>query len=125
VKRSLLLALASSLVLAAALVPAVLAADDPAPAEPTRALVPSPTPADGNGEIVIDPTFITETPAPRATPRGEVRAATGRPQRTPPATDTNSAETAPGTGLQVLLLVAIAGCSFALLAARVPAARRS
>ena len=124
VKRSPLLALAISLLLAVALVPAVLAADEPAPAEPTPTVEPTPTAGDGNGEIVIDPTFITETASPTATPRGEVRGATGRPDRTPPATDTISARTAPGTGLQVLLLVAIAGCSFALLAARVPAARR-
>lgn len=124
-KRSLLAALALSLVLAAVLVPAVLAADAPAPVEPTPSAEPTPTPPDGNGEIVIDPTFITSTPTPTATPAGEVQGATGRPDRTPPATDTISAETAPGTGLQVLLLLAISGCSFALLAARVPPARRS
>lgn len=114
-----------SFLLAVTLVPAVLAADEPAPAEPTPTVEPTPTPGDGNGVIVIDPTFISESPSPAPTPRGEVRAATGRPDRTPPATDTTSAETAPGTSLQVLLLVAISGCSFALLAARVPPARRS
>lgn len=126
VKRSALLALAIALVVAAALVPPALAADEPVPAGPTPTVEPTrtPTPGDGNGEIVIDPTFIIETASPTATPRGEVLRVTGRPDRTPPATDTISAQTAPGTGLRVLFLVAIAVCSFALLAARVPAARR-
>ncbi len=112
------------------MVPAVLAADDGVPAGPTPVVEPSaqpdptPTPFDGNGEIVIDPTFITETPQPASTPVGQVLGATGRPQATPPATDTIPAATAPGTSLHVLLLLAIAGSVIALLAARVPAARR-
>jgi hypothetical protein len=131
VKRSLLAALALAALLATAAVPSVLAADDGAPGaepaptvEPTAQPDPTPTPFDGNGEIVIDPTFITTTPAPAATPVGEVLGATARPDATPPATDTIHAATAPGTSLHVLLLLAIAGSVVALLAARVPAARR-
>jgi len=131
VKRSLLSALALALLLATAAVPAVLAADDGAPAadptpavEPTAQPDPTPTPFDGNGEITIDPTFITSTPTPAATPVGEVLGATGRPDATPPATDTIMAVTAPSTSLHVLLLLAIAGSVLALLAARLPAARR-
>jgi hypothetical protein len=130
VKGSLLSALALALLLAAATVPAVLAADDGAPvdpaptAEPTVQPDPTPTPFDGNGEIVIDPTFIIETSEPAATPVGEVQGATGRPLATPPSTDTIRAATAPGTGLHVLLLLAIAGSAIALAFARVPAARR-
>jgi hypothetical protein len=131
VKRSLLPALALALLLAAAAVPAVLAADDGAPApdptpvtDPTAPPDPTPTPLDGNGEIVIDPTFITSTPEPAATPVSEVLGATGRPDATPPATDTITATTAPGTSLHVLLLLAVAGSVLALLAARRPVARR-
>lgn len=130
VKRSLLSALALALLLATAAVPAVLAADDGAPAaeptpavEPTAQPDPTATPFDGNGEITIDPTFITSTPTPAATPVGEVLGATGRPDATPPATDTIKAATAPSTSLYVLLLLAIAGSVLALLATR-PAARR-
>jgi hypothetical protein len=128
VKRSPLVALALALLVVAALVPAVLAADGttqggPPPAvEPTP--TPEPTPFDGNGEISIDPTFVTETPAPAATPVGRVSGATGTPQATPPSTDTVTAATAPGTGPGALLLLAIAGASLALLVARVPRARR-
>ena len=130
VKRSFLPAIAIALLLAAATVPAVLAADDEAPAEPTPVVEPTaqpdptPTPFDGNGEITIDPTFIVATPTPASTPVGEVLAATGRPDATPPATDTIPAATAPGTSLHVLLLLAIAGSVIALLVARAPAARR-
>ena len=135
VKRSLLSALALVLLLAMGAVPSVLAADEGAPvaeptAEPTPVVKPTtqpdptPTPFEGNGEIIIDPTFITSTPAPAATPVGEVRGTTGRPDATPPATDTITATTAPGTSLHVLLLLAIAGSVLALLAARQPAARR-
>lgn len=129
-KRSLLSALALTLLLAAAVAPAVLAADDGAPAEPTPVANPTaqpdptPTPFDGNGEITIDPTFITATPTPAPTPVGEILAATGRPDATPPATDSLPAATAPGTNLRVLLLLAIAGFVIALLAAQAPAARR-
>ena len=51
------------------------------------------------------------TPAPAATPVSEVLGATGRPQRTPPPTDTigGGSTSTPGTGLQVLLLLGIAG----------------
>jgi hypothetical protein len=143
VKRSILSALALALLLAAAAVPAVLAADDGAPApdptpvtdptaqpdptrvtDPTAQPDPTPTPFDGNGEIVIDPTFITSTPEPAEKPVGEVLGATGRPDATPPATDTITATTAPGTSLHVLLLLAVAGSVLALLAARRPVARR-
>jgi hypothetical protein len=125
VKRTVL-AIAAAAFLAAMLVPAALAADDGPldPAEPTPVAEPTappaPTPGDGNGEIVIDPTFIAATP----TPAGEVQGATSRPRTTPPPTDTITATTASGTGLQVLLVLGVAGSFLALLAARVPPVRR-
>ncbi|HYO41940.1 MAG TPA: hypothetical protein VES19_01970 [Candidatus Limnocylindrales bacterium] len=125
----MLSALAIALQLAAAMVPAVLAADEGVPVEPSPVVEPTPQPEPTatpveNGEITIDPTFIVATPAPASTPVGEVLGATGRPDATPPATETFPAGTASGASLHVLLLLAIAGSAIALVAAGVPAARR-
>lgn len=112
-------------VLAMVLAPAAQAADEPqprvlpTPPTPTAVAGPTATPFDGNGEIVIDPTFIIET----ATPAGDVEGLTGRPDVTPPPTDTITATTTPGTGLQVLLVLGVVGSLLALLAARSPVAR--
>lgn len=100
---------------------AVPAGTEPTPvAEPSTAPEPSATPFDGNGEVVIDPTFIT----PTAEPHGQVLGATGRPEATPPSTDAITAATTSGTGLHVLLVLGVAGSLLALLAVRVPPARR-
>jgi hypothetical protein len=129
--KRLLLAAASALVLAAALVPSVLAADGsetdpvaPTPSvEPAGTPEPPPTPVP-NGEIVIDPTFITEIPDPTATPAGAVAGATGRPRVTPPATDTFTNASAPSSAsLQVLSVLAVAVLLPALLVGLRPGKR--
>jgi hypothetical protein len=111
----LTLVIGSALVLAAVLAPAVLATDDSTPA---ATVSPAPTPV--QGEIVIDPTFITTTPDPA----GVVAGATGRPNVTPPPTDTATVATTPGTGLQVLLVLGVVGPLLALLGSREPNRRR-
>ena len=57
----------------------------PVDEQPTDARPTDAQPTDDR-VVVYDPVFIT--PAPVATPVGEVRGATGRPDVTPPATDT-------------------------------------
>ena len=121
VKRSLI-GIVIALGLTIMLVPPALAADGEPPAvEPTTtpAVEPTPTPIE-NGEIVIDPTFITTTP----TPAGQVAGATGRPEPTPPSTDAITHATASGTSLQVLLVLGVAGSLLGLVAARLPVRRR-
>jgi hypothetical protein len=116
VKRSTI----ASTVLAALL--ALGAASTAFAADPSGDPVISETP-NPSGEISVDPTFIT--PAPEATPVSDVMGATGRPERTPPPTDTIGAPAkAPGTGLQVLLLLGVAGSSLVLIAGRLPVTRR-
>jgi hypothetical protein len=125
-----LLALATVLLLVLALAPAALAADGddpvatdaaPTPA-PTLAPDPTATPFDGNGEIVVDETFIT---TPTSTPAGQVRGATGAPQRTPPATDTVGVPATHGSGLQPLLVLLAGGSSVALVLGSLPVLRPS
>ncbi len=127
-KRSFLASVALVLTLAAATVPATVAADpgsleSSAPADP----VPTATPVvtddriAPDGEISIDPTFITATPTPAAA--GEVKDAAGRPRVTPPPTDSVDAKAASGATLQALMLFAVLGLSLALIAARAPARR--
>jgi hypothetical protein len=113
------LALTAALLLMLLLAPVTLAAEgdelvptDAAPA-PTLVPEPTPTPFEGNGEIVIDETFVT---TPSSTPAGQVRGTTGRPQRTPPATDTADVPATHGTGLQPLLAVLAGGSLLALVA---------
>ncbi len=118
-------AMATAALLALSVSPGVLAAegaDDPAPSatlavDPAASSDPIPTPVE-NGEIVIDPTFFAASPEPQ----GGVAAETGRPQVTPPATDTYPPAARPGSGLHVLLVLAVAGSLLAL--AVVPHARR-
>ena len=113
--------------IALAMAPVVLADDgpvtpaaDPTPVvEPTAPPVPTATPVE-NGEIVIDPTFIVATPAPA----GQVAAASGRPQPTPPATDTITPAATRSTGLHALLVLGVAGSSLWLAVARGPSRRR-
>jgi hypothetical protein len=116
------IAIATAVVVGALVAPAALAADEPGPVpEPTAVPAPTATPVE-NGEIVIDPTFIIATP----TPAGAVHAATGRPDVTPPATDTGSLAmtTTPGTSLQVLGVLGVVGTLLALAAGLIPAGRR-
>lgn len=132
--KRLLLAAAAALVLAAALSPSVLAADPtgdgPASSGPTAGptVAPAPTPepgsVPGDGEISIDPTFITETPEPTATPAGSVAGVTDRPRVTPPPTDTDPTSAPSGTSLQVLSVLAVAVLLPALLVGRSPGGRR-
>jgi hypothetical protein len=126
VKRSFIASIALSLAIVATVVPAVLAADpvvveSPAPSAPAPAATPIPT--DGatppDGEISVDPTFIT------AAPSGAVLGATGRPDVTPPPTDAiTTTSTAGGATLQALLVVLAAVSILVLLAGRLPDARR-
>ena len=64
-----------------------------------------------DGEVVYDPYFVS--PAPDATPEGAtvdaVQGGIGRPQLTPPATDTLDAETGRQGGSGVLFPVAALG----------------
>ena len=129
VKRSLVASIASvalSLALLAAAGPAVLAVDSSvsesaAPVGPAPAATPVP-PDDGtppDGEISVDPTFIT------APPSAAVLAATARPDPTLPPTDVTAATaTAGGATLHALLLVLAAVSTLILLATRTPHARR-
>lgn len=131
-KRQLIASLAISLTLALSAGAVAYAADDIAPSPDASAVV-APTPTDdatttpgptaGGGEISIDPPFVT--PTPDATPSSEVLGAAGRPELTPPPTDAvGGRTTAPGSGVAVLLLLAIAATSLMLLAGRLPVARR-
>jgi hypothetical protein len=116
VKRSILASTAIALLLALGAASSVLA-DDPTD-DPFASAAPNPS-----GEIAVDPTFIT--PRPTATPKSEVLGATGRPQRTPPPTDTVGAPSqSPGSGLQVLLVLGVAGSTLVLIVGRLPVARR-
>jgi len=116
VKRSFIMATAVALLLALAAASSVLAAD------PTDDPFVSETP--NPSEIAIDPTFVTPEATP--TPVSEVLGATGRPQRTPPPTDTVGAPSqSPGAGLQALLLLGVAGITLVLMVGRLPVARRS
>ena len=131
--------LSGLLVLAALVAPmAALAADgteptdaQPTERQPTDARRPRPAQVldDGfDGEIVYDPYFISPEPdaTPEMAPVGAVRGATGRPQLTPPATDTTgvTADRQGGTSVP-LLLVALAAFSTTVLAlGRAPAVRR-
>jgi hypothetical protein len=115
-QRSILV-ISAALVLVALLAPTAFAADDPTPA---ATAAPEPTPVTGQGEIVIDPTFITATPIPE----GDVAGTTGRPDVTPPPTDSIAAATRSGSGLQVLLVLLVVGSLLAMLGSREPARRR-
>jgi hypothetical protein len=86
---------------------------------------PHSTPAPTDGEVVYDGPFLTPTPDP--TPAGEVLDATGAPAMTPPNTDTTDGRTSSvaGAGLPPLLMVVAGFSLMALLAGRVPPARRS
>jgi hypothetical protein len=116
VKRSVIASTAVALLLALGAAASAFAAD------PAQSPVISETP-NPSGEISVDPTFIT--PKPAATPVSEVMGATNRPQRTPPPTDTlGEPAQVPGSGLQVLLLLGVAGSSLVLFVGRLPVARR-
>jgi hypothetical protein len=121
-----LLAIATALLLVVMLAPAALAADgeEPVPTDavPTPTLVPEPTstPGDGNGEIVVDETFVT---TPSSTPAGQVGGTTGKPQHTPPATDTVAASATHGSALPPLLALLAGGSVLALVAGSLPAVR--
>jgi hypothetical protein len=116
---------AGALGLALLIPTAVLAADpsgeplasDPASAQPSD--TPSASPSDGNVEV--DPTFIV---SPTPTPVGAVLSATGKPERTPPPTDTGSQRPTSSTpqGLPILLLAVLA--TICLAFARTPDVRR-
>ncbi len=117
---------AAGLVVAALAAPVAAFAAEPgadpsgssADAQPTEA-----QPTDG-GEVVYDPIFLT--PTPDATPVGEVRAITSRPDPTPPATDSigGPATRTSGSGVEAILLGLAGLSSMVLLLGRVPAARR-
>ena len=97
--------------------------EQPTDAQPTDEQPTDAEPTD-DGVVVYDPVFIT--PAPAATPIGEVRAATGRPDVTPPATDTinGHGSTTVGRGLEPVLIVLGGLSALILLLGRVPGARR-
>jgi hypothetical protein len=121
-----LLAIATALLLLVTVAPAALGADgeEPVPTDavptPTLMAEPTPTPFDGNGEIVVDETFVT---TPSSTPAGQVRGTTGKPQHTPPATDTVAASATHGSALQPLLAMLAGGSVLALVAGSLPALR--
>ena len=115
-KRSVIASTAIALLLALGAATSAFAAD------PSGDIVISETP-NPSGEISNDPPFVT--PEPAATPVSEVMGAKGRPERTPPPTDTvGEPAQAPGSGLQVLLLLGAAGSTLVLIAGRLPVARR-
>lgn len=119
-KRTFIAATAIALLLALGAGSSVFAADDQNPDPPAVDVSAAPS-----GEISVDPTFIT--PGPVATPISEVMGATGRPvRRTMPPTDTidGGPAQAPGSGLQLILLLAVGGSSLVLIAGRLPVARR-
>jgi hypothetical protein len=95
----------------------------PVDEQPTDAQPTDEQPTD-DGVVVYDPEFIT--PAPAATPVGEVRGVTGRPDVTPPATDTIAAPGSgtAGRGLELVLLVLGGLSALILLLGRTPGARR-
>lgn len=78
-----------------------------------------------DGEVAVDDGFVT--PDPSGTPVGEVRGVTGRPDMTPPPTDTIAAPAgiAANGGFQAILLVLAGLSTLVLVLGRVPAARRS
>jgi hypothetical protein len=121
VKRTVIASTAVALLLALGAAGSVAAADGDFTPPPTTEESAAPT-----DEIAIDEVFVTPTPA--ATPVSEVLGATGRPQhatRTPPPTDALVAPASePGSGLQMILLLGIAGSSLVLVAGRLPVARR-
>ncbi|MFN8631670.1 MAG: hypothetical protein U0838_15540, partial [Chloroflexota bacterium] len=87
-------------------------ASQPASEQPTDSASADPS----QGTVEVDPTFIA---APTAKPSGAVLAATGKPERTPPPTDTQSQRPAasPSHGLPILLIVLATIC---LACARMP-----
>ena len=97
--------------------------EQPTDEQPTDEQPTDAQPTD-DGVVVYDPVFIT--PAPVATPVGEVRGVTGRPDVTPPATDTidGSGLTTAGRGVEPVLVVLGGLSALILLLGRVPGARR-
>jgi hypothetical protein len=95
--------------------------------QPTDAPPTDAPPTDGqptDGDVVYDPVFIT--PTPDATPVGAVRSATGRPEVTPPATDTigSPGRSAPTAAVEGVLAVLGGLSALILLLGRPPGARR-
>ena len=124
------------LVLASLGVPVAALAADPTPtdaqptdAQPTDAAASGEVMDDGfEGEVVHDPYFVSPEPdaTPDAVPVGSTKGVTGRPEVTPPATDTIWVTAGRQGGANVpILLVALAALSITVLAlGRIPAARR-
>ena len=85
-----------------------------------------------DGEVVYDPYFVSPEPdgssdaTSEAAPVGAVKRVTGRPELTPPATDTIGAMTGRQAGQGVsFLLAALASLSLTVVAlGRIPVARR-
>ena len=131
---------AGSLVLASLGAPMAAVAADPAPtdvqptdSQPTDAAPSDDAMDDGfDGEVVYDPYFTSPEPdgssdvTPEAAPVGAVTGVSGRPQVTPPATDTigtrSGRQGVPGVPL---LAAALAALSLTVVVlGRIPVARR-
>ena len=121
-----LLALTGALALAHVAPAATLAADpSSAPAASEQASdqpTDQPTEAPSDGNVVVDPTFVT---APTATPVGAVLGATGRPPTTPPPTDAVAGDhSAAGAASQGIVLLLLALATISLVVAPKPEVRR-
>jgi hypothetical protein len=124
--RSLILSVATAVVLTAAVVPGALATEPSGTDAPTPVEVPTPSPtAPGpfEGTIVVDPTFVSGGELPTQPPANAQGPA--RPAITPPPTDAAIETNATGTGLQVPLLLLAATAAVAALATPGRARRRA
>ena len=94
---------------------------------PTPTVEPTPTPVPTSTPrpfIPTPPPTATPTAQPTATPQGSVLAETGRPQVTPPATDSVGGGSDSAGGGLGLLLLALAGLAGGVLALTPAASRK-
>lgn len=97
-------------------------ASAPASEQPSDTASEQPTETPSEGTVEVDPTFIASA-QPTATPIGAVLSATGRPDRTPPPTDTVSQRPASSSPQGMLVLLAVLA-TICLACARLPDVRR-
>ena len=124
--RSLILSVATAVLLVTAVVPGALAADPSATEAPAQLEAPTPTPgATGpyDGTIVVDPTFVSGGVLPTQRPRQP--GAQDAPELTPPPTDAGAVVARADGGLPVPLLILGVSALVALGAMPRPARRRT
>ena len=114
--RSLVLSVATAVVLLTAVAPGAFAADPSATDAPAPITDPNPTPTGPyDGEIVVDPTFVSGNELPTQAPSAPTRhAGPAGPAITPPPTDLAAGTSSTAGGLPVTILALVASALVAL-----------